>query len=133
MEVVNVYFFISLILLLISFVLSRWNPRLRKLLIITTTLISITYIIWRITVIPTNNLFNFVFGVILYLAEVIGICQFFVFKFLFIRKYELEKMDINGFNKDIPFVDILFYFILFVFLPFLELLLRHLEFPRLGV
>ena len=107
MEVVNVYFFISLILLLISFVLSRWNPRLRKLLIITTTLISITYIIWRITVIPTNNLFNFVFGVILYLAEVIGICQFFIFKFLFIRKYELEKMDINDFNKDIPFVDIL--------------------------
>lgn len=101
------YFIVTILMLFISFILSKWKPEFRKFLIITTTLISIVYIIWRITVIPTNNLSNFIFGILLYIAEIIGLSQFFIFQFLFARKYKLKKKMLEDFHGNIPTVDVL--------------------------
>ena len=67
------YILITLFLLFTTSFLSRKNPSYRILLIIVNTSISLIYIIWRITVIPTNSgLISFILGVTLYLAELLG-------------------------------------------------------------
>ena len=58
-----------LFLLLVTFFIYKKNSNYRFLLIIVNTIISLIYIIWRITVIPTNSgVFSFVLGIILYFA-----------------------------------------------------------------
>ncbi len=103
------YILITLFLLFSTSFLSRKNPSYRILLIIVNTIISFIYIIWRITVIPINSgLINFILGIILYSAELLGLIAFFNFQYLFAKKYKLELKTLDDFtNSSIPDVDVL--------------------------
>ena len=103
------YFFIMFSLLLVTYFISRKNANYRFLLIIVNTIISLIYIIWRITVIPTNNgILSFILGIILYLAELLGLIAFFNFQYIFAKKYKLKLKTLDNFRSgNIPNVDVL--------------------------
>ena len=103
------YILIALLLLFTTSFLSRKNPSYRILLIIVNTIISLIYIIWRITVIPIHNgLISFILGIALYSAELLGLIAFFDFQYLFAKKYKLELKTLDDFTKEsIPNVDVL--------------------------
>lgn len=103
------YTLISLFLLFTTSLLSRKNPSYRILLIIVNTIISLIYIIWRITVIPINSgLISFILGILLYSAELLGLIAFFNFQYLFAKKYKLELKTLDSFfNGNLPNVDVL--------------------------
>ena len=103
------YFFIMFSLLLVTYFLSRKNANYRFLLIVVNTIISLIYIIWRITVIPTNNgILSFILGIILYLAELLGLIAFFNFQYIFAKKYKLKLKTLDNFRSgNIPNVDVL--------------------------
>ena len=103
------YLFIMLSLLLVTSFLYRKNSNYRVLLIIVNTIISLVYIIWRITVIPTNNgIFSFILGITLYFAELLGLIAFFNFQYIFAKNYKLELKTLDNYSfENIPSVDVL--------------------------
>ena len=103
------YIIIMLFLLFITFFISRKNASYRIFLITVNTIISLVYILWRITVIPIHHgLISFILGVTLYLAELLGLVAFFNFQYLFAKKYKLELKTLDNFkNGNIPSVDVL--------------------------
>lgn len=103
------YLYISIIVLLLSYFISRQKPKYRKILISTNIVICIVYIVWRFTVIPINSgMFSFIMGTSLYLAEIVGLITFLNFKFLFTREYKVERKSIEDFAYSmVPNVDVL--------------------------
>lgn len=103
------YLLITLFLLFITFLISRKNASYRFFLITVNTVISLVYIIWRITVIPIHHgLISFILGIALYLAELLGLVAFFNFQYLFAKKYKLELKTLDDFkNNIVPSVDVL--------------------------
>ena len=103
------YIIITLFLLFITFLISRKNASYRFFLITVNTVISLVYIIWRITVIPIHHgLISFILGIALYLAELLGLVAFFNFQYLFAKKYKLELKTLDDFkNNIVPSVDVL--------------------------
>ena len=103
------YTIIMCFLLVISYFIAKINLSYRKGIILVNTVVSITYIIWRITVIPIHSgVFSFVIGVMLYSAEFLGVIAFFNFQYLFYKKYKLKVKTLDVYkNEEIPFVDIL--------------------------
>lgn len=103
------YIIITLFLLFITFLISRKNASYRFFLITVNTVISLVYIIWRITVIPIHHgLISFILGIALYLAELLGLVAFFNFQYLFAKKYKLELKTLDDFKNNIfPSVDVL--------------------------
>ena len=103
------YIIITLFLLFITFLISRKDASYRFFLITVNTVISLVYIIWRITVIPIHHgLISFILGIALYLAELLGLVAFFNFQYLFAKKYKLELKTLDDFkNNIVPSVDVL--------------------------
>ena len=103
------YIIITLFLLFITFLISRKNASYRFFLITVNTVISLVYILWRITVIPIHHgLISFILGIALYLAELLGLVAFFNFQYLFAKKYKLELKTLDDFKNNIfPSVDVL--------------------------
>lgn len=103
------YAIIMTLLIVISFLISKIRISFRKVLIISSTIVCVLYIIWRISAIPLHSgILSFVLGLILYLAEVLGLIAFFNFQYLFIVKYKLEKKTLEDFKgQPVPFVDVL--------------------------
>ena len=101
------YLLVTMLALVICFMLSKNKRGNKKPLIICNTIIAIVYIIWRITTIPTESLQSFVFGMCLYVAEMIGLSQFFIFQFLFIKKHKIIEMTLDEYKGKLPTVDIL--------------------------
>lgn len=103
------YAIIMIIVLMLSYIISKQKVEYRKILIITTTFVCITYILWRFTTIPIHHgIISFLLGVILFLAEVLGLIAFLDFIYLFIKKYKLELKTLDDFeNGDVPYVDVL--------------------------
>lgn len=103
------YTFIAILVLLLSYFISQRKNEYRKYLIYTTAFISCAYILWRITTIPVNNGFiSFILGIVLFLAELIGLISFIDFIFLFTRKYELKKKTLEDYDfGQIPSIDVL--------------------------
>ena len=102
------YLIISVALLLLTFLLSLFKQSFRKLLIFVNAIISILYILWRITVLPTNSLISFILGITLYSAELLGLVAFLNFQFLFTKKYKLTPRSLKDFEDgEIPTVDVL--------------------------
>ena len=96
------YFFIMLFLLLVTFLIYKKDSNYRFLLIIVNTIISLVYIIWRITVIPTNSgIFSFMLGITLYLAELLGLISLFNFQYIFAKKYKLELKTLNSYKSGV--------------------------------
>ncbi|SPZ50746.1 Cellulose synthase catalytic subunit [UDP-forming] [Sarcina ventriculi] len=103
-----IYFIIAVVLLLVSFVLAKIKPEYRRLLIIISSVITITYIVWRFTTVPSNSVLNFALGAILLISELIGVSQFFIFEYLFTKNYKLKQRTLSDFAEDkIPEVDVL--------------------------
>ena len=100
------YFFISIFLLIIAFIVAKRRPKYRKILIILNAIISLVYISWRFTTIPTVSFISFILAVLLLMAELLGLTQFLIFEFLFSHKYALEKKTLLDLKK-IPIVDVL--------------------------
>ncbi|WP_278683698.1 glycosyltransferase family 2 protein, partial [Paraclostridium bifermentans] len=68
---------------------------------------SFVYIIWRFTVIPFTGL-SLVMGILLLIAETIGVIEFFNFLYFSTRKYRLKNKELeNPFSVSVPTVDIL--------------------------
>ena len=102
------YLIISITLLILTFIISIFKPSFRKLLIFTNAIISILYILWRVTTIPTNNLISFILGITLYSAELLGLISFLIFQFLFTKKYKLIPKSLKDFKDgQVPTVDVL--------------------------
>ena len=102
------YLIISITLLILTFIISIFKPSFRKLLIFTNAIISILYILWRVTTIPTNNFISFILGITLYSAELLGLISFLIFQFLFTKKYKLIPKSLKDFKDgQVPTVDVL--------------------------
>lgn len=102
------YLIISITLLILTFIISTFKPSFRKLLIFTNAIISILYILWRVTTIPTNNFISFILGITLYSAELLGLISFLIFQFLFTKKYKLIPKSLKDFKDgQVPTVDVL--------------------------
>ena len=102
------YLIISVTLLIVVFTLAVFRPSLRKLLILINALISLVYILWRITAIPHNTITSFILGLILYSAELLGLISFLNFQFLFTKRYNLIPKSLSDFKDGyIPTVDVL--------------------------
>lgn len=107
MRINELYFSIMVVsLLIISFIYLKFRKG-KTLIIIIALLANIVYIIWRVTVIPLSGL-SFIFGLALFLAELLGTIGFLNFNYFSSRKYNLEKKILKEPNsKDIPTIDIL--------------------------
>ena len=102
------YLIISITLLILTFIISIFKPSFRKLLIFTNAIISILYILWRVTTIPANNFISFILGITLYSAELLGLISFLIFQFLFTKKYKLIPKSLKDFKDgQVPTVDVL--------------------------
>lgn len=93
------------LLLIIGFIYLKFKKG-RSLIIVIALLTNIVYIVWRITVIPLSGL-SFVFGLALFLAELLGTIGFLNFNYFSSRKYDLDKEILKDPNSnDVPMVDI---------------------------
>ena len=102
------YLIISIILLICTYTISKIQPKYRKILIISNSIVSLVYIMWRITTLSYYSVLSFILSVALLIAEIMGLMQFFTFQYLFMKKYQVELKTLNDFgNNDMPNVDIL--------------------------
>ena len=103
------YALTMVVVLLLSYIVSKQKVEYRKILIFINTVICFIYIIWRITVIPIHSgVISFLLGVTLFSAEVLGLISFLNFKYLFTKKYKLELKTLDDFQYgNIPYVDVL--------------------------
>ena len=93
------------LLLIIGFIYLKFKKG-RSLIVVIALLTNIVYIVWRITVIPLSGL-SFVFGLALFLAELLGTIGFLNFNYFSSRKYDLDKEILKDPNSnDVPMVDI---------------------------
>ena len=103
-----IYFIIAMCILTVSFILAKVKPDLKKVLLIVSIIVCVTYIVWRFTTVPNNSILSFVLGIILIIAEIIGMLQFFNFQYLFTKKYVVERKTLADFKEgEIPNVDVL--------------------------
>ena len=103
------YALTMVVVLLLSYIVSKQKVEYRKFLIFINTVICFIYIIWRITVIPIHSgVISFLLGVTLFSAEVLGLISFLNFKYLFTKKYKLELKTLDDFQYgNRPYVDVL--------------------------
>ena len=103
------YTLIMVIILLISYVISKQKVEYRKFLIFTNILVGVVYIFWRITSIPIDKgIISLILGAILFLAELLGLIAFLDFVYLFTKKYKLELKTLDDFEYGkIPSIDVL--------------------------
>ncbi len=97
------------IILLVSYVISKQKIEYRKFLIFTNILVGVVYILWRITSIPIDKgIISLILGSILFLAELLGLIAFLDFVYLFTKKYKLELKTLDDFDyRKIPSIDVL--------------------------
>ena len=101
------YFVVSLGILLLSFFISKFKVEFRKILIIVNVIVAIIYMYWRISAIPDGDVISRVLGICLYIAELIGISQFFIFQFLFLKSHKVEQRVLKDYGGNLPTIDIL--------------------------
>ena len=103
----ELYFSITIILLLvIGFIYLKFKEG-KTLIVIIALLTNVVYIIWRVTVIPLSG-FSFVLGLILFLAELLGTIGFLNFNYFSSRKYNLKKKVLKNPNSnDVSTIDVL--------------------------
>ena len=59
-----IYFIIAMCILTVSFILAKVKPDLKKVLLIVSIIVCVTYIVWRFTTVPNNSILSFVLGII---------------------------------------------------------------------
>ncbi len=102
------YFIIAMCILIASFILAKIKPDFKRVLIIVSIIVCVTYIGFRFTTIPDNSILSLILGIILIIAEIIGMIQFFNFQYLFTKKYVVERKTLADFKDgEVPNVDVL--------------------------
>ena len=103
-----IYFIIAMCILIASFILAKIKPDFKRVLLVVSIIVCVTYIGFRFTTIPDNSILSLVLGIILIFAEIIGMVQFFNFQYLFTKKYVVERKTLADFKDgEIPSVDVL--------------------------
>ena len=102
------YLIIMLLILLVLYFIAKF-AKYRKPFIICNTCICLVYILWRVSAIPCDHgIVSLLMGIVLYLAELLGLVAFFNFQYLFIGTYKLEVKTLEDFkDSEIPIVDVL--------------------------
>lgn len=97
----------AIALLTLFFILQKRYPALKRYLLLTNIIITIIYFIWRFTVVPTRSIPECVLGILLLLAEILGLIQITNMQILFSRPYILPLKTLSDFKGEVPAVDIL--------------------------
>jgi len=102
---------LALAIILVGIMLFAWLVRQKrsriKYFIAFAILIQIIYMTWRVLyTIPTRNAVGFIFGVLLFLAELIALIQSTTHRLMFLRDYDPHIKTLDEFD-DLPTVDIL--------------------------
>ena len=85
----------------------RKNRKTLKYFIAFAMLIHVVYMIWRLLfTIPTQNPIGFVFGVLLFLAELFALIQSSTHRVMFLKDYKQDEKTLKDL-KNLPTVDIL--------------------------
>jgi cellulose synthase (UDP-forming) len=85
----------------------RKNRKLLKYFIGLAIFIQVIYMLWRVIyTIPTRNLVGFIFGLLLFLAELFALIQSTTHRLMFMKDYKQEVLNLSVF-KELPTVDIL--------------------------
>ena len=104
------YALIMTLVLFMSHIATLKKKECRRIYIYVTTLVCFIYILWRIKTIPIQyGLISFILGILLFLAELLGLIAFLNFSYLFTEKYKIKQQEVHsafGFS-DTPFVDVL--------------------------
>ena len=83
------------------------KPKLLKYFIVFAILISMAYTLWRLFfTIPIHNVVGFIFGMLLFLAEVFALIQTTTHRLMFMNDYKPEIKTLADL-KELPHVDIL--------------------------
>lgn len=103
------YLAVMLALLVAGFTVSKINSQYRKGLILISAAACTVYIVWRLSAIPLHSGWvSLILGILLYLAEIIGLISFFNFQFLFMGNYKIRQQTLDAFSPEpVPFVDVL--------------------------
>ena len=81
--------------------------KLLKYFIALAMLIQVVYMVWRLFfTIPTQNAAGFIFGTLLFLAEILAFIQSSTHRMMFLKDYRLEAKSLKDLNT-LPTVDIL--------------------------
>lgn len=101
-----IFFAVTLMILLVYFAAKKSNFA-KKLFIILTIVINLTYLLWRtVFTLPFNlGAVSIIVGILLLLAEWMGFWQFFVFRLLFWKPYRNEEWPPEDFII-LPSVDV---------------------------
>lgn len=100
------YMIISILILILLYYLTKWNKKYKKYLIYTNILVCIVYIIWRYTVLPTDTWSGVILGILLYIAEIMGLWQFFFMQYIFSKEYSISKVTLDVYDGNLPTVDV---------------------------
>ena len=95
--------------LLTAFAFLRCCLKLRLLVLGMSWMIAFFYAFWRITVIPFHHgWWSFFFGMLLFIAEMLGLITFLIFQYLFSCTYRPTQKGLDVFEKEgFPSVDVL--------------------------
>lgn len=95
--------------LLTAFAFLRCCSKLRLLVLGMSWMIAFFYAFWRITVIPFHHgWWSFFFGMLLFIAEMLGLITFLIFQYLFSCTYRPTQKGLDVFEKEgFPSVDVL--------------------------
>lgn len=98
---------IILTFIIIFALIVRKNRKFLKYFIGLAIFIQIIYMTWRLLfTIPTQNLIGFIFGLLLFLAELFALIQSTTHRLMFLKDYRQEVKGLDLY-KDLPTVDIL--------------------------
>lgn len=101
------YAVIAVTVLAVCYWASTRHPRLRPLATGASAVCCLVYIAWRATVIPfEHGWWSALLGVVLYVAEILGVVMFFDFIYLFSKEHRIEHGDLP-LNEHAPTVDVL--------------------------
>lgn len=107
----NNYHIIMVILICVlffSYFIAKKLSIIKKAFIIGVLLTNLIYICVRFTSIPIHcGIPSFIIGLILFIAEVLGLFAFCVYTFIFTGKRNQPKKALNDLNGNIPTVDVL--------------------------
>lgn len=108
MTIIGKFYLISfLISIILTYLLYTKIKSFKYVFLLLGIISSFVYIIWRFTVIPFTGL-SLVMGILLLIAEIIGVIEFLNFIYFSTRKYKLKSKELeNPSSVLVPTVDIL--------------------------
>lgn len=96
------YMVLSILIIIILSIMVKKTYIKKIYIIICNWIITSVYLIWRITVVPSQNIIEIILGGLLFIAELLVIIEFFISQFLFSKEYKIKKKTLLDFKEDIP-------------------------------